>query len=114
MRKHRASLHSKKGFSSAQSRLLLVSLLVIGVAGTFAGETPKPFVSSEVKFADLSPSGLQIMPASCPSTAHWSGECSQPSYCQLWVTPSTITASPSDTVEVGWNAPYPPDSVADS
>jgi hypothetical protein len=51
---------------------MIVALLLL-IAGAQRNHTP--FVSPEVKFADTSPSGLQIMPASCPSEPHFAGEC---------------------------------------
>ncbi len=36
------------------------------------------FVSSEVHFADISESGLSIVPASCPSSPDYAGECDNP------------------------------------
>lgn len=51
------------------SALLYVASVTVG---------PAPFVSSEVRFADASASGLAIVPASCPSNPHTAGECSAP------------------------------------
>jgi len=62
------------------------------------------FLSSEVKFTDNSASGLSIMPASCPSRAHWDKECNAPQSpnCAISVSPSTITAGQTNTVRVTW------------
>ena len=53
----------------------LAFFLVFLFAISMVGETGKPFVSSELRFADSSPSGLSIVPASCPSDPHYAGEC---------------------------------------
>jgi hypothetical protein len=53
--------------------LLLAALFVAGLAGT---RTHVPFSSAEVQFTDASAHGMQIVPASCPSSPHYVGECS--------------------------------------
>jgi hypothetical protein len=82
-----------------------------------------PFVSSEVKFADQSLEGLLIVPASCPSSPHYAGECgvtspqdpdgggggnapAQPSSnaCVIGHSPSTIISG--GTSLMSWNSNY--------
>lgn len=58
-----------------------LTVLVIGVASLaliafFSGSQQKPFASVEVQFTDASSGGLAIVPASCPSSPHYSGDCS--------------------------------------
>lgn len=55
--------------------LLAIGLAIVVLSFGSARHTA-PFASSEVNFSDLSPSGLAIVPASCPSNPHTSGECS--------------------------------------
>src|SRR3989344_6972461 len=46
----------------------------------------QPFASSEVQFTDSSAQGLAIVPASCPSSPHYSGECDLPKECLVsWI-----------------------------
>lgn len=60
-----------------QFSLILILLLVLAVLGIFSGKGRTDFVSSEVRFSDTSRSGLSIVPASCPSSPHYSGECTE-------------------------------------
>ncbi len=55
---------------------LLAAALIL--SGAFTQVSSKPFTSSEVQFTDASHSGLQIVPASCPSDADYAGQCSLP------------------------------------
>src|SRR3989344_596398 len=97
MQKRVSSLHAR---SRARLALFAAALFVFGVA-FFSGQKA-PFVSAEVKFADTSPSGMQIMPASCPSDPHWAGECSAPTgSCTIAVSPSTISSG-GGTVDLVW------------
>jgi hypothetical protein len=63
--------------------LVLVGALVlvaVGLTGALESQTNEAFLSSEVKFADVSISGLSIIPASCPSAPpHFSGDTGLPS-----------------------------------
>ncbi len=56
-------------------RLVIVATLFAGMLA-FAGSVRAPIASSETRFVEYSKSGLQIVPASCPSNPHYSGECS--------------------------------------
>lgn len=53
--------------------LILAALLVAGL-GT--RHVRAPFASAEVQFTDASTHGMQIVPASCPSSPHYTGDCS--------------------------------------
>ncbi len=64
--------------SKSKNFIFGVAMVVTVLALSF-GNSPAHsagFVSSEVHFADASVSGLSIVPASCPSDPHYSGECS--------------------------------------
>lgn len=52
--------------------LILAALLVAGLG---AQRSSAPFASAEVQFTDASAHGMQIVPASCPSSPHYAGEC---------------------------------------
>ena len=52
--------------------LLLAALLI---AGFGMGASRAPFTSPELSFTDASASGMQIVPASCPSTPDYTGQC---------------------------------------
>jgi len=75
--------------------LTLVAAVIAGGRGDSAA-----FESSEVKFADASPSGLAIIPASCPSSPHWTlpGDCT----CQLSASPTSIDAG--EDVTLSWTS----------
>jgi len=75
-----------------------------------------PFESAEVKFADNSPSGLSIMPASCPSTPHWTGECDITPGCTISVNgASTMSyvAGNVSSITLSWKTGAPPSYTAD-
>ena len=62
-----------------RQEIIAIAILagVLFSAAFFDGANQKTaFVSPEVQFADASQSGLSIVPASCPSNPHYSGECS--------------------------------------
>ena len=63
--------------------ILLFALVLLLLALVAAGGTGKDaFVSTEVKFTDVSARGLAIVPASCPSSPHYAGECDPPPTCR--------------------------------
>jgi hypothetical protein len=70
------------------------SVLLYGISLTVS---PVAFVSSEVRFADASASGLAIVPASCPSNPHTSGECSAPT---VTLTQSLSSTAPGQSFTV--------------
>lgn len=85
------------------------------ISGSGAG---RPFVSTEMQFSDGSSSGLSIVPASCPSSPHYAGECgvggggygggSTPTIsgnaCVIGFSPSTIMVGGSSLM--AWNSDY--------
>ena len=109
--------HAKhKNLSQASSfqvrRALLFVCILLGVAALVLIASPRPqpsFASLEAGFLDASASGLQIVPASCPSTPDYEGQCSEPipppppsgSGCVITATPDTVS-SDQETV-LSWN-----------
>ena len=92
---------------SIRRRLLIgaaLAILALLVAGAFTAGEKSAFVSTEVQFTDTSVRGLQIVPASCPSSPHWAGECGGAppvpwqNGCSISVAPSGITAGESATL----------------
>ena len=79
----------------------LCTLVIVGVV--FSDRLREPLASAETRFVEVSPAGLHIVPASCPSTAHASGECSGPSSCNLTVSPSSISSG-GQSVTLSWTA----------
>jgi len=65
----------KKSF---RNELVAVAVLLVVAALTlvFSSHVQKPFASAEVQFTDASAHGLAIVPASCPSSPHYVGDCS--------------------------------------
>jgi len=60
----------------------ILGLCGLMLAGVFLAGSPRaPIASSETRFVEYSESGLQIVPASCPSSPHYSGHCSQSIPC---------------------------------
>lgn len=59
---------AKKGYQLPRAYLLGATIVLIAAGGWLAsGSAQQPFNSVEVKFADIAPSGLKILPASCDS-----------------------------------------------
>jgi hypothetical protein len=56
--------------------VLMVCALLALLAMSFNMNTRAPITSSETRFTETSASGMQIVPASCPSDPHYEGECS--------------------------------------
>ena len=59
-----------------RSILLLAAVMVVAALSFFQTTSASPQASSETRFTELSSSGLSIVPASCPSSPHYSGDCS--------------------------------------
>lgn len=97
--------HIRRIPNSRNAHRLIV--LVIGIALLAIAQLGGIYASPEVKFADASASGLSIVPASCPSSPHYSGECSGVSACNIAASPSTIT--PGQTATLSWEALPNPD-----
>lgn len=70
--KHMPLLWSK---IKTQVSVVVLLALVCGVLFLLGAQSRQPFVSKEARFTDASPGGLAIVPASCPSYAHYGGEC---------------------------------------
>lgn len=70
------------------------------LALSFATQSSQPFATSEARFADRSADGLSIVPASCPSSPHYRGQCSVPS-CTLY--PSTATPQNGQSITLYWS-----------
>lgn len=97
--------------------LLLSVLALLFFVSYIAGPSnSQPFVSSEVQFSDGSASGLSIIPASCPSSPHYAGECGvsggdpntppevSGNACVIALSPSTVRVGGS--AYMAWNSDY--------
>lgn len=62
----------------AQEFGLLALLALIAILPVYVSPAREPTASAETRFVELSASGLQIVPASCPSSPHVADECSPP------------------------------------
>jgi hypothetical protein len=90
--------------------LVLFALLLVAflLALSFVSTSSSGFRSVELKFTDASRSGALIVPASCPSYAHYSGECNVPpapnpaTNCGIAISPNSISSGGSATL--GWSA----------
>ncbi len=100
----------KKVFPVSFTKEFKVALLLLAVVaiGLFLNlERSRASVSTaETRFVELSKSGYQIVPASCPSQPHYSGECSTPpqpsSGCVITANPSTISTNGS--TDLAWSS----------
>ncbi|MBI4094116.1 hypothetical protein HY417_04080 [Candidatus Kaiserbacteria bacterium] len=98
-----------------RSRAIVVNLregaiLALGatlIASIFLADAARaPISSAETRFVEMSPSGLQIVPASCasvPPNPHDGGSCSGGGACNINFTPSPVAQGESSTVY--WSAP---------
>ncbi len=68
---------------------------VLTVSSTFTYR--ETFVSSETKFTDLSRGGLAIVPASCPSSPDFAGQCTPPT-CTITLISSTVIGTQASTL----------------
>ncbi|MEK7133605.1 MAG: hypothetical protein AAB804_00880 [Patescibacteria group bacterium] len=78
--------HKTAIFGPVRSEVVLAflfSVVALLLWSSFSISSRTAFISPEVKFTDASASGLQIVPASCPSDPHYAGECTTPSDCPL-------------------------------
>lgn len=85
--------------------VLALSLFALFIFSLFSLSPNGSFRSAEFKFSDASAHGLSIVPASCPSSPHYAGECTgQPppppsSGCVLFANPTSIAPGESSTLE---------------
>ena len=83
--------------------LIFLGAVILFALASFGTPQSGGFASSEVQFSDTSVRGMQIVPASCPSSPHWAGECGgtppEPwqAGCTISVDPSGITAGSAGT-----------------
>jgi len=90
--------------------LLILAIAALGVLLMFGARAHQPFASAEVQFTDASAHGLAIVPASCPSSPDYPGECGQqctPSTTCVNATTqrnTSATCAVSDTIcPAGWS-----------
>ena len=88
---------------NSRAALAIFGLLMLLAFGFSSKE---PFHSSEYRFSDNTSHGLAIMPASCPSDPHYSGDCSDNPTCPAGFTydPASgecVGSCPAGTTEVG-------------
>lgn len=80
--------------------------VAIAIVVALSPEQPSAYSSAETRFVEKSTNGMQIVPASCPSNPHSSGECSPPSQpssgCTITASPSSITSGQSSVI--GWSS----------
>ncbi|MCE9541236.1 hypothetical protein K8R03_01600 [Candidatus Kaiserbacteria bacterium] len=71
------SIHPKLATFVTKKELALLVIACAFLAALAFSSTieKKPFASAEVQFTDASAHGLAIVPASCPSSPHYAGEC---------------------------------------
>ena len=67
------SLQLKRTSAIVFALLILAAAMI--VSGSLFANGRSAFSSSELRYFEHSQSGLQIVPASCPSSPHYAGEC---------------------------------------
>ena len=96
---HKLKAHARLFHVQKEAAFALILIVLTFVLLAALPDTRQPFASSEVQFTDSSASGLAIVPASCPSTPDYAGECDPSPLCNL---PSAIAAF------FGVDCPEPP------
>jgi hypothetical protein len=66
-RNQRQSSFASRGSYKRLSNCIVISVIILLATTAIYGQSNGAFTSAEVHFADISPGGLAIMPASCPS-----------------------------------------------
>jgi hypothetical protein len=95
--------------------VLLAIILALYPISLFKQQPRPPISSAETRFVERSPSGLQIVPASCPSSPDYDGQCSgapppEPSGpCAIYANPTEVSQGESTTLTWGVG-----DSVVDT
>ena len=107
MRQHLHKLKAHAQLLRIRKEWVFAAVLVAVAVAILAASlnARQPFASSEVQFTDSSASGLAIVPASCPSTPDYAGECDPSPLCNL---PSAVAAL------FGINCPEPPQNTCDN
>ena len=99
-------LFVKDTFASTRT---LVALLIIAALALIALSLTQRsvFVSSEYKFTDASASGLSIVPASCPSSPHYAGECdtANPAPLACSISSSAWVITSGQVAVLSWSGP---------
>lgn len=79
--------------------ILAVSIALLSLLAPHQRAT---FSSAETRFVETSANGMRIVPASCPSNPHSSGECTPPPQpsagCTITASPSTISSGGSSVI----------------
>jgi len=102
---HKLKAHARLFHVQKEAAFALILIVLTFVLLAALPDTRQPFASSEVQFTDSSASGLAIVPASCPSTPDYAGECDPSPLCNL---PSAVAAL------FGINCPEPPPNTCDN
>ncbi len=86
----------------ARENATTIFLVVLGVfvALSYFATANAGFVSHELQFTDASHQGLAIVPASCPSEPHPSGECAA---AACTITSSSDSVESGDLITLNWN-----------
>lgn len=101
-------VHRVKAIPTRTLFSLLILLSIMLFALSLLSSTGAGFRSAELEFTDASGKGALIVPASCASYAHYSGECNVPptpnpsTNCGIALSPNSISAGQSSTL--GWSA----------
>lgn len=90
--------------------MVILAVAAVLIAGAFLadGEAREPLSSAETRFVETSPGGLQIVPASCPSSPHKAGACSgdttarRVGECLVWA--SNYSINPGEGTTLSWFA----------
>ncbi len=90
-------------FGMRKSLLMGAALFMLAALMMSAGGNRDALASSETRFVEHSANGMQIVPASCPSSPHYAGECSSAtsqsaSGCSIVANPASISSGQSSNL----------------
>lgn len=99
-------LFVKDTFASTRTLVALLILALVSLAALSFTQR-SAFVSSEYKFTDASANGLAIVPASCPSSPHYSGECdtANPAPLACSISSSAWVITRGQAAVLSWSGP---------
>src|SRR3989344_7766853 len=107
MSTHRHIARALRHLGAETGSVVLLALIAVGLwyAVPHLGERQSStgFISSEVQFTDASPQGLAIVPASCPSDPHYTGECDpEEGISKCSISNSKGTIDKGERVRISW------------
>ena len=97
-------------FGVRHAPIILVALATLFLLFSFISTSRAPMASAETRFVETSSNGLQMVPASCPSTPDYAGQCSCPNGLDFNTHPTCVC--PAGQVQSGAQCITPPTTAS--